>query len=155
MHLVVLSSLVDSDLPVVKATLQLLDKRAELEGTVQPKTLTVDKNLRVWEPLGENGTLVPTTSVLKVTESDETTVKLESDAESITRLQDMMSYQPDYFVGRYVYKYFEASKSKEAGVFMGLVLDCDEREGRPGQFVWLVHYTDGFREDFDLSLIHI
>ena len=149
MHVVVLSSLVDSDLPVVKATLQLLDKRAELEGTVQPKTLTVDKNLRVWEPLGENGTLVPTTSVLKVTESDETTVKLESDAESITRLQDMMSYQPDYFVGRYVYKYFEASKSKEAGVFMGLVLDCDEREGRPGQFVWLVHYTDGFREDFD------
>jgi hypothetical protein len=56
--------------------------------------------------------------VLKVTESDETTVKLESDAESITRLQDMMSYQPDYFVGRYVYKYFEASKSKEVGVFM-------------------------------------
>ena len=32
---------------------------------------------------------------------------------------------------------------------MGLVLDCDEREGRPGQFVWLVQYTDGFREDFD------
>jgi hypothetical protein len=29
-----------------------------------------------------------------------------------------MSYQPDYFVGRYVYKYFEASKRKEAGVFM-------------------------------------
>ena len=86
-----------------------------------------------------------------LTESDETTVKLESDAESITRLQDMMSYQPDYFVGRYVYKYFEASRSKEAGVFMGLVLDCDEREGRPGQFVWLVHYTDGFREDFDLA----
>ena len=53
-----------------------------------------------------------------MTESDETTVKLESDAESITRLQDMMSYQPDYFVGRYVYKYFEASKRKEAGVFM-------------------------------------
>ena len=90
MHIVVLSSLVDSDLPVVKATLQLLDKRAKLEETVQPKTLTVDKNLRVWEPLGENGTLVPTTSVLKVTESDETTVKLESDAESITRLQDMI-----------------------------------------------------------------
>ena len=44
MHVVILSSLVDSDLPVVKATLQLLDKRAELEGTVQPKTLTVDKD---------------------------------------------------------------------------------------------------------------
>ena len=62
-------------MPVVKATLQLLDKRAKLEGTVQPKTLTVDKNLRVWEPLGENGALLPTTSVLKVTESDETTVR--------------------------------------------------------------------------------
>eukprot|EP01046_Picozoa_sp_COSAG06_P028077 COSAG06_NODE_2509_length_6742_cov_3.061418_1_plen_128_part_10 len=64
-------------------------------ATARPSSSTAraahaaDKNLRVWEPLGENGTLVPTTSVLKVTESDETTVKLESDAESITRLQDM------------------------------------------------------------------
>ena len=115
-----------------------------------PNVIVVDQEYRIYEPGGEDNILQPTSDRIVIEGIDAPTAAVGSSTTlSIDRLRDYMSYMPAHFVGRSVFKHFEATSQTAAGVFKGTVGAFDDQAGRPGHHLWQISYPDGHTEDFD------
>ena len=65
------------------------------------------------------------------------------------RIVQYLKYMPGYFVGKQVYRKFEATSKSKEGVYRGKVVDYDDDSSHANQFLWGVEYEDGFTEDYD------
>ena len=122
-----IDGLITDTAPVMKASASLSTTNCKSKS---PGVIAVDSHNRVWEPVGDDNILRPTTSVIRVEESSAEHVSLVEGADTWQRTRDYLTYMPQYFVGRNVYRAFPAGK-RPAGVFEGKVEDWSVQTNRP------------------------
>jgi len=114
-----------------------------------PGVIVIDEHNRIYEPSGEDNVLRPTSGLISIVDGDEPIAAVNDTTIGRDRLKDYLTYMPQFFVGRSVFKSFEATSQTAEGVFKGTVQDWEKQKKRPDHNVFRVLYPDGFTEDFD------
>ena len=131
------------DIPTVTVAEKPVITSAETPlASRRPQVITVDRDGSVFVP-DANGKLVPTDEKIpSLARPDQST--LHDVGPTTAQVEtDLLTTDPDSFVGHHAYKYFE-----DTGVIHGIVTETDN-DSDTASTIWIVTYDDGDTQPFD------